>query len=112
MLLALPLILLLSAGLFQIGSLWINSIRFDDACGSAARRYASGEVDERALPDAIWTALGPSQLYFVEGSIRLEPTDKSSSTGDTPKDTYRPNMDEVGVFKKYLRNPLFKFDWK
>jgi hypothetical protein len=115
MVIALPLLLLLAAGLFQIGLLTLHVIRFDDACGTAARRYVSGEMDEKDLTNAVWSALGPSQPYFEEGSIRLESPDKTSVAGQDLTDSYRQDIDDVSVFKKYLHNPLLNYskgDWR
>jgi hypothetical protein len=100
---------MLAAGLFQIGILWIQSIRFDEACGIAARRYASGEVEEKSIADAIWSALGASQKYFEADSIHIESPDSQTDPAQADSEPYRHKLDQVNTFNKYTNNPLFNY---
>jgi len=112
MVLVLPLILLLAAGLFQTALLLIHVNRFDQACGTAARRYASGDLKEDQMADAVWSALGPSQEYFEKGSVHLETPDAKSSAD---VDSSRQKLDQEGLFKKVLKGILFNYskgDWR
>ncbi len=73
MVLVLPLLLLMAAGLFQFTYLFLSAIRFEDACGQTAREWAAGTRSTDTLPGGIWGRLGSSQGAFVKGSLRIDP---------------------------------------
>jgi hypothetical protein len=116
MVVAIPLILLLAAGLFQTGLLLIHANCFDQACGIAARRYASGDLEENQLADAVWSALGSSQAYFEKGSIHLEAPDSKDNSSSAYSDKNRKDLEDSGELKKALQsNPVFNYskgDWR
>jgi hypothetical protein len=115
MVVVLPLILLLAAGLFQTGLLLIHANRFDQACGFAARRYAAGDLEENQLADAVWSALGSSQAYFENGSIHLETPDSKGESSSSANQCSQ-GMEDSGELKKVLKsNPVFNYskgDWR
>lgn len=86
MVLVLPLLLLLGAGLFQTALLLVQSIRFEHACGTAFRRFAAGEFGEDRLADAVWEALGDSRESFEKGSLRVtDAPETGSGEGETAR---------------------------
>jgi hypothetical protein len=70
MVLAIPLLMLMAAGMFQFTQLFLARVRFDQACGSAARQWAAGQVrGGECLRTCLWEALGPERILFDRESL-------------------------------------------
>ena len=107
MLLAIPLLFLLTAGAIQFNILFQARCAFDKACGEAARQYAANLLnDAPSITNAIWNDLGPYQSYFNKQSLNLA----SQTSQTTIADTALNSLSALGFapivskFKSYVIN--------
>ncbi len=82
MILVIPLLCLMAAGLIQFSQLFLAQNAFDQACGLAARDFAASEIDDTLFSQDAWENLGPDQKYFIPSSIVSVPLSGSSSTSN------------------------------
>ena len=71
MLVALPLLLLMSAGMVQFGFLFLTYVQFDHACGEAARLYAAGIIDKDSMGPMILDQAGYFRRFLEQDSLRV-----------------------------------------
>ena len=71
MVVALPLLLLLSAGMVQFGFLFLTYVQFEHACGEAARLYAAGIIDKDSLGPMILDRAGYFGRFLERDSLRV-----------------------------------------
>jgi Flp pilus assembly protein TadG len=84
MLLAIPLLFLLTAGAIQFTILFQARSAFEKACGEAARQYAANRLkDSAAITDAVWKDMGPYQSYFRKQSLRISTQAPQAAIADT-----------------------------
>ncbi len=110
--LALPLLLLLAAGVAQFSQLFLARVQFEHACGEAARRYVAGKVDANHLGDAVWDNLGVYQPLFDRKGVQVAGTRLSpaaSSYGLLPVEYGGQRWTVTAVCKA---TPLFGLLWK
>lgn len=70
MVLVLPLLCLMAAGLIQFSQMFLAKIAFEQACGLAARDYAASEIDDNQFTNDAWEDLGSDQKYFIYSSLQ------------------------------------------
>lgn len=110
MLLALPLLLLLAAGLFQTALLFLNDIQFENACGQAAREWADGGLADGKIADAVWDDLGPYQKYFQQGSIQVQSQPiQPKGTVDSIVQACRQGLTDIPVLGQCVQGVLFNY---
>lgn len=78
MVLSIPLLFLMIAGMVQFSLLFLARAQFEHACGEAARQYASGLINNDSLKNEIWDNLGAYQNFFEKNSIQLTSDSPSS----------------------------------
>jgi len=71
MVLALPLLLLMAAGIAQFSQLFLARVQFEHACGEAAREYAAGSIASSSFAREVWNNLGPYRSRFDLDSIQV-----------------------------------------
>ncbi len=72
MILVIPMLCLMGAGLIQFTQIFLAKNAFDQACGLAARDYAASEIDDTQFIQDAWENLGEDQRYFIPGSLQTE----------------------------------------
>jgi len=82
MLLVIPILCLMAAGLIQFTQLFLAKNAFEQACGLAARDYAASEIDDTQFIEDAWDNLGDAQRYFIPGTLLTVPSPGSSSTAN------------------------------
>jgi hypothetical protein len=82
MILSIPLLFLMIAGMIQFTLLFLAKVQFEHACGVAARQYASGIASDASMKNEIWNNLGGYQVYFDKYSIQLVSEKPSSPIGN------------------------------
>jgi len=83
MLIVIPILCMMAAGVAQFAILFQAQSSFEHACGLAARYYAAGELDPNGFAEEVWDDLGSDQKYFTPGSILAVPipTQSIASSG-------------------------------
>ncbi len=71
MLIVIPLLMLLAAGLGQLTLLIQEKIKFENACWKAARQFALGQFNSPEMENNVWENLGSDQRYFEKSSINI-----------------------------------------
>ena len=69
MIIVIPLLFLLAAGMIQFTFLFMAKISFEHACGQSARDYAFKKIDPTLLSEDIWKNLGSEQVFFSKETI-------------------------------------------
>lgn len=107
MLIVIPLLLILAASLAQLTILIREKIKFENACGLAARQYALGQFSQGEISSAVWADLGNEQRYFDKGSISI-------STQE-PKTLFGGDLQSrLGFLGSVMKEGLFNYgggDW-
>jgi len=92
MVICIPILCLLMAGIFQFGVLCTSRVQFEHACGEAARQYAAGLIDKDSLGPKIYENLGSFQKYFDSQSLTVtiqEPQSTANSVMDKVRNAVR-----------------------
>jgi hypothetical protein len=71
MIVAIPLLFLLAAGMVQFTFLFLSYVQFEHACGEAARQYAAGVINKESLGPQITRELGTHSRYFDIDSLSV-----------------------------------------
>jgi hypothetical protein len=79
MVLVIPILCLMAAGLIQFSQMFLAKNAFEQACGLAARDYAASEIDDTQFTIDAWENLGSDQKYFIAGSLQALPLTPSPS---------------------------------
>jgi hypothetical protein len=82
MILVVPILCLMAAGLIQFTQLFLAKNAFEQACGLAARDYAAAEIDDTQFSEDAWDSLGENQRYFIPGTLLAVPLSGSSSVAN------------------------------
>lgn len=80
MVVAIPLLLLLAAGMAQFTILFLSYVQFEHACGEAGRSYAAGIVPKEDLKPRIVEGLGRYRRFFDLDSMQVTTKAPSSKT--------------------------------
>ncbi|HVZ80576.1 MAG TPA: TadE/TadG family type IV pilus assembly protein [bacterium] len=107
MLVVIPLLILLAAGLAQLTLVIRAKIAFEDACGKAARIFALGDIRSKDLGPSLWENLGPDQKYFDQGSILVSARQPNSLLGGDLQE-------DLGFLGMVMKEGLFNYggaDW-
>lgn len=88
MVIAIPLLLLLAAGMVQFAILFLSSVQFEHACGEAGRLYAAGIVNKRSLQPRIVEGLGGYRRFFDLDSLQVSTEFPSSKTASVLQKTH------------------------
>jgi hypothetical protein len=72
MLLVVPLLFLMAAGLIQFTQLFLARVAFENACGRAMREWCADHAAGVSVEQSIWVTLGEDRRFFIPGSIRVE----------------------------------------
>jgi Flp pilus assembly protein TadG len=81
MILVLPILFLLAAGIIQFSQLFLAYVQFEHACGEAAREYAGGMIDNDTFSEEIWNNLGAYQPLFDPAFIQVRVEEPTSPLG-------------------------------
>ena len=101
-LLCIPLLLLLAAGMTQFGMLFLSKVHFEHACGEAARAYNLGLISSEGFADSLWENLSSYQNCFDKGSIQVSVEGTQSILGgDTTQ--------KLGFIAKYVKGSIFNY---
>jgi Flp pilus assembly protein TadG len=71
MLVAIPLLFLLAAGIIQFSVLFLTYVGFEHACGESAREYCAGMVGQDALGPSILRNTGYFARFLDPGSLNI-----------------------------------------
>jgi hypothetical protein len=80
MIVAIPLLFLLAAGMIQFTLLFLSYVQFEHACGEAARQYAAGVINKGSLRPQITQELGDYRRFFDIDSLSVAAVAPASST--------------------------------
>lgn len=69
MLITIPLLFLMAAGMVQFMLFFMAKTTFEHACGQAARNFAGGNLEPEAFPGQIWKNLAEDQRFFNHSSL-------------------------------------------
>ncbi|HTA76426.1 MAG TPA: TadE/TadG family type IV pilus assembly protein [bacterium] len=106
MMIAIPLLFLLTAGTVQFAILFQARCAFDKACGEAARQYAAGRInDQTAITNILWQDLGAYQNYFSQQSLTLS----TQSPQTTMADTFLNHLSFLGAFTSQIKSYIFNY---
>jgi hypothetical protein len=78
MILSIPLLFLLMAGMVQFTLLFLAKTQFEHACGEAAREYSAGLINPDRVKNEIWENLGNFRSYFNQNDIQVSAGSPSS----------------------------------
>ncbi len=81
MIISIPLLFLLAAGMIQFTLLFLSYIQFEHACGEAARQYSAGMISKGSLGPQITRELGNYSRFFDIDSLSVAILSPSSPTG-------------------------------
>jgi hypothetical protein len=81
MIIVIPILSLLMAGIIQFAILFLSYVQFEHACGESARQYAAGMIDENSLNNVIFDNLGHFKIYFDEDSLTVTRQEPKSTAG-------------------------------
>ncbi len=88
MVLSIPLLFLLIAGIAQFAVLFLCYVQFEHACGEAARQYTARIVEKDSLGPAITDNLGYLGRYFDLASLSVK-IQEPGGTADEVLDNVR-----------------------
>ncbi len=109
MVLVIPLLTLMLAGVIQLTLLFQARVVFDKACGDVAREYAAGTVnDSNAFSDEFWVRLGPYQKYFIRNSLSVGTQNPKPSLIDT----IVQKIDSAGPIAQKLKGFVINYGGK
>ena len=80
MVVAIPLLLLLAAGMVQFTFLFLSYVQFEHACGEAGRSYAAGFIAKGELKPRIAEGLGNYRRFFDLNTMQVTTEVPSSKT--------------------------------
>jgi hypothetical protein len=104
-LIILPLLLLLSAGAFQFSLAFLAKVRFEHACGEAAREYAAGLLQEKEITKGVIDRLGAWASFFVPGSIHARAQSAGSRGLPSPPNGPGP-LGRSGPIRQGIQAPI------
>ena len=81
MIVSIPLLFLLAAGMIQFALLFLSYVQFEHACGETARQYAAGSIIKGSLGPQITRELGTYRRFFDLDSLSVATIEPSSPTG-------------------------------
>jgi len=87
MIVAIPLLFLLAAGMIQFTLLFLAYVQFEHACGEAARQYAAGVISKGSLRPQITRELGTYSRYFDIDSLSVTVAVPGTSTASNAEKT-------------------------
>lgn len=103
MLLCIPLLLLLAAGMAQFGTLFLSKVHFEYACGESARAYNLGLISSDGFADSLWENLQTYQNCFDKNSIQVSVKGTQSILGGDA-------TQKLGFLGKYVKGALFNYE--
>ncbi len=107
MILVIPLLVLMLAGIIQLIILFQARIAFEKTCGDVAREYDAGLVSNPdAINQDIWDKLGVYQKYFKRDSLTLN----TEPPQPTLVDSLTQKIDSFGPWAAKLRSYLINYE--
>jgi hypothetical protein len=108
MVLVIPILCLMAAGLIQFTHLFLAKNAFEQACGLAARDYAAGGIDGSQFTGDAWENLGENQRYFIPGSLSAVPIPGSTSAANLLTD----NLGVLGPLLSKIKSVFVNYAGK
>ena len=108
MLLVIPMLFLMTAGMVQFAFLFMAKTSFEHACGQAARDYAGQKIDPTIFSDDIWRNLGTEQRFFNKETLLAVPSPTSSLVAQT----FLGNIDILGPLISKIKSSLLNYSGK
>jgi len=102
LLLCIPVLVLLAAGMVQFCLLFQSKVQFEYACGESARAYNLGKVQPDGFADSIWENLNSYQSRFEKGSIHVSAEASQSLLGGDAGQ-------KLGFIGKYVTGSVFNY---
>lgn len=100
MLICVPILFLLVAGIVQFSILFASRVQFEHSCGEAARQYCAGLIDKDSLGPKIYENLDFFQKYFDPKSLTVT-LQQPQSTADSTMDDARNAINFIPFIPNY-----------
>ena len=105
MLLCLPLLMFLAAGMVQFSILFIAKNTFEHACGESARSFALHEISSEDFINSLWDNLSSFQPFFQKSSIQI-----LENTADPFVD--RDTNEKIGTLQQFVTGTILDYGGK
>jgi Flp pilus assembly protein TadG len=102
MLLCIPLLMLLAAGMVQFSLLFLSKVHFEYACGETARAFNLGQISSEGFADSVWDQLQPYQKLFDKNSIQISVGESQSVLGGD-------ETAQLSLLSRYVQGSIFNY---
>ncbi len=106
MLIVIPLLFLMVAGMTQFSILFLARSAFEQSCGQAARKYAAGRLNNsNSFSDEVWANLENYQSYFRRETLVVVPAPTQSLVANS----FLNNTGFLGPLISKIKSSLFNY---
>jgi len=106
MVLAIPLLFLMTAGMIQFSLFFLAKTTFEHACGQAARNFAAGNLDTDSFSSQIWENLAADQRLFNHSSLVVTQTSAQSLIANS----FLNQTGSLGSFISKIKDSLLNYN--